>query len=328
MKNQEKNKEKEWQCTGCKIDISEEQVNALPCDICNKWSCRTCLQMPEEAFNWIKENMDAHPFICQSCSPKVAEIKELLELKNITHDLQTKVDAVEKQQKLDKDRFEAMALQIKDLTDALKKQNKDFTTLSDTVSEAKVKALNIEDFPDLLATNHPANLLQMITTKVQPTLKPLINNQITERDQIFAMKKHLVISGMPENTVDQEDSVKFTQMIKDEMDLIVEVESVERIPRKPESASTQPKLLRVVLKDMKIRKAILSKATSLRNSSNEYIKNNIYIRPELTKLQMEESKNLTTLLRAKRTENPGKKYKIYRGEIIETTPQPIVTPQD
>ena len=68
---------------------------------------------------------------------------------------------------------------------------------------------------------------------------------------------------------------------------------------------------------MKTRKEILSKATTLRPSENVLVKDIVYIRPELTKSQLEQSKNLTALLRTKRTENPTRKFKIYRGEIIE-----------
>ena len=82
---------------------------------------------------------------------------------------------------------------------------------------------------------------------------------------------------------------------------------------------------------MKMRKTILSKATSLRQSANDHVKQHLYIRPELTNKQLEESKNLTTLLRAKKIAYPQGKFKIYRGEIIEViitpTPEVVATPE-
>ena len=187
----------------------------------------------------------------------------------------------------------------------------------------KVKTLSEEDFPSFLASNPPQKMIEMISSHMHPALKPMINTEISERDQIEAIKHNLIISGIPENLNVQDDLIKFTQMIKDEMDIIAEIESAERIPRKTESDN--PKLLRVVFKEMKMRKAVLSKATTLRQSENEDVKTKVFIRPELTKRQLEESKNLTTQLRAKRKDNPLRTFKIYRGKIIETNvPQPVI----
>lgn len=315
---------KEWQCTQCKKDISDDEEEALPCEICDIWRCRECINIPAKVYKYLEANSEAFPFICTTCSPKLPEMREMMELKNTIHTLQEKVDSLEnkqKQQQLDQTRLVTLELQVEELTKAQKSQGEVSKLMSETVSEIKARRIDSIDFPELLAENPPQKLLEMITTHVQPTLKPMINTEISERDQIEAIKMNLIISGMPENTNPGDDETKFTQMIKDEMDLVVELESVERLQRK--TANNTPKMLRVVFKDMRMRKAILSKATTLRNSTNDYVKKNIYIRPDLTKKQLEESKNLSDQLRAKRDANPGRKYKIYRGRIIETNlPQP------
>ena len=150
----------------------------------------------------------------------------------------------------------------------------------------KANSLQAEHFPDLMAANSSPQFIEMLTQQVQPALKPMIRTQISERDQIEAIKHNLIISGMEENTTPEEDKEKFVQLIQDEMQLTVEVDTVERLGRKQESEN--PTLLRVVLNSMKTRKQILSKATTLRQSANEHVKTKIFIRPELTTTQLEE----------------------------------------
>ena len=240
--------------------------------------------------------------------------------------MQKKLEAVELKQDEDNKSLIAMQLQMEELTKANKNHTKLLKDVNETLGDMKAKSLNAEQFPDLLTSNPPQKFLDMITKHVQPTIKPIVNTEMSERDQIDEIKHNLMISGMAHNATPEADIEKFTQLVKDEMDLIVEIESAARIDRK--EVNEKPKLLRVVFKSMKMRKAVLSKAVTLRQSLNDHVKKDIYIRPELTKKQLEESKNLNTQLRAIRNDNPTKKYKIYRGEIIELTPPTIPIQQD
>ena len=311
---QEESKEK---CKHCNKDVEEEEAEALGCEICDRWSCIQCIKLPIEVFRYLENNGDAFPFICKDCTPKLTETKELLK----------KVSAIEKQQQEDQSRFTSLQVQINQLVESQQKQTKENKGLSETISVMKAKSMNLEEFPDLLTANQPQakKLVEMITQHVQPALKPIITTEISERDKIEAIKHNLIISGMEDNEDQTQDEEKFIKMIEDEMDLTIEVESTERVPRK--NVSESPKLLRVIFKDLRTRKSILSKATTLRNSQDDHVKENVYIRPELTFLQLEESKNLTKSLRAKRTTNPNKTFKIYRGKIIEVTTQPEETPE-
>lgn len=309
-------------CLHCNTDVTGDGIEALGCEICDQWSCRDCIKVPPDVYRYLEQNTEAFPFICKVCTPKLPEFKEMVEVKQ-------KIASIDKKQQEDNNRITALELQVAELLKAKSKNTEDVQQINLTISEMKASTLSQEDFPELLAANPPQKLVEMISKQVQPSLKPMINTEISERDQIDAIKHNLMISGIAESVNDEEDSTRFTQMIKDEMDLIVEVESVERIQRKTET--DEPKLLRVVFKDMKMRKGILSKATTLRNSANEHVKKKVYIRPELTKKQLEESKNLSTQLRAKRAEaeNQGRTFKIYRGKIIETTlPTPEIETQE
>ena len=54
----------------------------------------------------------------------------------------------------------------------------------------------------------------------------------------------------------------------------------------------------------------------------------IYIRPDLTVKQREESKNLRMRLKETRDQNPDKTYMIKNYKIIETTQPPGTTPEE
>jgi hypothetical protein len=273
-------------CIYCHEDMSGDDVDALACEICDLWSCRDCINVPADVYKFLEETTDNFPFICKVCTPRLPEMREMFDLKKSHADLQEKVSTVETKQQQDETRLTTLELQVEELTTSHQTQTAEVRQLNETITEMKAKSLDTEGFPDLLTANPPQKFLDMITKHVHPAMKPLINTQISEREKIEFIKHNLVISGMAENTNTQDDAVKFTQMIKDEMDLIVDVESTERLQRKTESE--KPKLLKVVLKDMKMRKAILSKAVTLRNSQNEHVKTEIYIRPELTSNQLEE----------------------------------------
>lgn len=247
------------------------------------------------------------PYICKVCTPQLPELKGFADLKKSHSDLKKKVEDMESGYA---NRFKALELSLEELTKASKEQTTATTNLGSTLSEIKA-----QEYPALFTENPPQSFLQMLTKHVTPTLKPMINTEISERDQIEQIKHNLIISGMAESDVPGQDAANVMKLIKDEMNLIVKVETTSRIPRKEESDT--PRLLRAVFDDMKVRKSILSKAVTLRESQNEQVKKGVFIRPELTKTQLEESKNLTTTLRAMRQANPTKKYKIYRGKIIE-----------
>ena len=169
-------------------------------------------------------------------------------------------------------------------------------------------------------------------------MRPALQTEITEYDKIQFIKLNLVCSGIKESDLtdeeeaEVEDRTAFINLIKDEFNIIPDVEKVKRFGRKKipteENAAPQPRLLKICMKDQRTRKLILSKAVTLRNSDTEYVSQNVYIRPDQTLKQQEESKNLRDQLKLKRQQNPEKTFKIYRGQVKEVTmPQepPVVT---
>ena len=154
-------------------------------------------------------------------------------------------------------------------------------------------------------------------------------------EKIHAIKKNLICSGIKESTqagdneASAEDKTAFINLIREEFSIEAAVEKVERCGNKrnptDEDPSPKPRLLKIFLKDLRTKKLILSKAVTLRESEDDYTKNNIYIRPDQTIKQQEESKNLRDQLKLKRQQNQvqGKTFKIQRGKIVEIEAVPV-----
>ena len=95
------------------------------------------------------------------------------------------------------------------------------------------------------------------------------------------------------------------------------IESIEWCGRKRAGDQEKPRLVKIKLRTQDNRKKILSKAKLLRESPDDYTQKQIYIRPDQTRKQQQDSKNLRDALRQMRLENPEKEYKIYRNQITE-----------
>ena len=75
--------------------------------------------------------------------------------------------------------------------------------------------------------------------------------------------------------------------------------------------------IKIVMENTDSKKQILSKAAQLREIPQDDPYAKIYIRPDLTKLQLEESKNLYQQLVKTREKHPTQTWKIVKGKIQE-----------
>ena len=158
-------------------------------------------------------------------------------------------------------------------------------------------------------------------TRGQEKIQNIVKTQMDEQAEIEKIKKNLVLSGMKEMENEEEDKTNVLTLLEQHLDVTADISTVERMgkPRKqkPGEDPPLPRLLKLTFITQRSRKEVLSKAPKLRQSADNYIKKYIYIRPDLTKRQQEDSKNLRDLLGKIRNENPTKKYKIHRYKIIE-----------
>ena len=300
------------ECRQCNTTITEDDPS-IECDICKDFTCLECTEVPTDIYNYLVEKEADIPYICASCKEDIPKFRELLGLRNKYNVLEVEVT------KLKQD----LATQELKITNYEENQVK----LNARLEELEKTPFNTH-FPALLEENHPENQQsQQMRNFIQNHVKPVLHNEIGEFEQIQAIKKNLVCSGIVESNseddtqIEADDRLAFINLIKDEFNIVPAVEKVERCGRKreptDEEPTPKPRLLKIFMKDQRTRKDILSKAVTLRNSASEHVKQEVFIKPDQTIKQQRESKNLRVHLKELKNQNPQKKYKIYRGEIKE-----------
>ena len=149
-------------------------------------------------------------------------------------------------------------------------------------------------------------------------LSSIVRSEVSERAEMDKLKMNLVISGIAELVPnnDNADKEAVTTLLEEELNITLDLSSTERIG----NSTDQTRLLRLKFATQRSRKEVLSKAVQLRNSATDHTKNNVYVRPDLTRKQQLESKNLRDLLRKTRADNPGQTYKISKNKIECTSP--------
>ena len=115
-------------CIHCHEDMRGDDMEALGCEICDMWSCRNCINVPEDVYKFLEESPENFPFICKVCTPKLPEIKEMFEL-------QKRVATIETKQQQDETRLAALELQVGELTTA-------HQTKADEVKQLKIPVRN------------------------------------------------------------------------------------------------------------------------------------------------------------------------------------------
>ena len=315
MKLRDRTKKKEpAKCKECEDPISADD-RALDCDVCKEFICLNCTELDDEVYTYLMEKEVDVPFMCKPCKSDIPKIRELMGLKEKYNALNQEMDKLKTDLATQKVKFQNQEENMKTLTERL------------AALENRPVA-NAVDFPNLLDANQPQQIQQFVNTH----LRPVLQNEISEHERIHAIKKNLICSGIKESEqprdadADREDKAAFINLMNEEFNIVPDVEKVERCGKKrtptDEDPHPKPRLLKIFLKDLRTKKLILSKAVTLRNSENDYTKNEIYIRPDQTLKQQEESKNLRDQLKLRRQQNPAKTFKIKRGIIVEIEPEP------
>ena len=184
--------------------------------------------------------------------------------------------------------------------------------------ENKVKEQNLISFPVLPATDGAMETNQDQPTVNQQYFRELVNSQVAEMEDIKKRKFQLIIQNLKEANSPDEDRQQ-TKELLDLLKIDEEIHIVELI-RMGKIKTDRPRLIRVTFQDLAIKRKILAKATTLRNIPEESKFANVYIKPNLTAQQLQESKNLQEELRVRRLEEPNKRFKIQRGKIVQVTP--------
>ena len=332
-------------CRVCKAYLKKKPQNfneeSISCDCCSYWVHAVCAQLDEGKHAAISKH-NLHWF-CQHCEVGAGNLfaiisqlkKDVEALKREIHDKETENSITNRLSICEKDgknlTEQVSACQKATLPDdqreLMKKQileeikaDKSFTNSAG----AKTPEVNTEqlkkDIVQQLQTapdrnkNNPWNLPPG-STKETPNLKEIVSDEMKELREIEKIKNNLVISGIQEDE-ERDDLDTVMNIIRDELEIEAEITSLERCGKKRPD-STTPRPIKLVMSNPVNRRKILSKAKILRESEDEDIKSNVYIRPDQTRKQQEQSKNLRDQRRELIAANPGKKYVIKNNAVIE-----------
>ena len=165
-----------------------------------------------------------------------------------------------------------------------------------------------------------ASTRQIVREEMQeqvPT-REVIREEMYENELRQAKKNNIVILNLSETRLDQEnaDMTRINHLIQTKLNLDFVITNVKRMGTyNPERVRP----IKITIERMEDKKLILSKATTLRELPEQDEFARVYIRPDLTKKQLTESKNLYAELKKIRDDQPEKRWKIFRGRIVEVT---------
>lgn len=346
-------KSKDCLCGTCNKQVNDGD-KALECEVCLQWFHTKCQKVSTKLYNALSDEGDSCAWYCTACKcgakqlrlqiislqrdqmaiesnlKKVTEITqnnltEIISLKSNIRDMDTKYERS----------YNGLLDRVNDLipsanvTDEVKKRLEDMEESFDARLN-KLEGLiegnsSVKDTTmNYAGATAEVAALEIKIDKLSNTLKTYQNNGATndtralrqglsELEDIEKRKLNLVVFNLPEAGNPDGDIEKFKTMIKDEFKLSVKVKEATRLGRRNED---KPRMLRIRLEALSEKKLILSKAKDLRVSTDT-IYSTVYIRPDLTKKQLEESKNLREQLKDKRSKDSTKKWTIRRGEIVE-----------
>ena len=315
----------------CDENPAEFKDESMECDCCHRWIHVVCAKMQKGKRDAISKYKLR--WFCDKCEVGAASLYEMcvgiraeqVKLREDVSKLETRVINCEKESSSTLTRLATC-----------EKTNSELSTRI-----TNVKASVLSDLKTDTSENNPLTTLknelkaEIAATKQQtpwklssaggsagstPDLRKIINDEVKEEVKeakaLQAIKNNIIISGIPESDNDVADVNK---LISEELSIVPAIDTVLRLG-KPNP--DRPRLLKVVISNSENRQKILLKAKDLRKSTCKETREKVYIRPDQTKKQQLESKNLRDDLRARRLQNPTKVYKIVKGVIEESETPP------
>ena len=185
--------------------------------------------------------------------------------------------------------------------------------------EEKVKTMKEkQEFPNL---GSPDSEMDEVFVKTNQNKSKEVMAIVLEREEQQKRKKDLMISNLKEAPTADADK-KQVQDLFVAMGLNKEIRVTEMIRLGKPNSQNNRRMVRITVETLEMKREVLAKATTLRHvpENNRFYK--VYVRPNLTKKQLEDSKNLQDKLEVVKKKYPNQKFKITRGEIVEIKENP------
>ena len=343
-------------CGTCQTGVCDND-RTLECEVCLVQYHVKCQSVSAKLYEALQDNGGCCAWYCQACREGVKQLRlQIIALQRDQLSIKASVDRVVVQANQNSSEVALLKSDLTETEKRLEKYNSEMlsgldtiilkSTVSNAETDGRISALqaNIEKRLDQLeklsgsTSSGPvvprsyaeaAGGMEALENRLDELAAVVKSNQakttatdtralkrgLTELEDIESRKLNLVVFNLPEAGSTDDDINAFKELIKSEFNLSVKLQAAIRLGRKSDA---RPRMLRVTLEEGSERKLILAKARYLRASESE-VHAKVFIRPDLTKSQLEHSKNLSAQLQEKRAAFPDKKWMIKRSEIVEVT---------
>ena len=173
----------------------------------------------------------------------------------------------------------------------------------------RIQTLETVDMPETYSNAGTHTISERDSSRLQYKIR----QEISEIEDIQSRKFNLILHNLPESDTEQDDIQGVHNLFGAEFHIRTKIVSLTRLGR---PSANRIRLLKVQLPTIAEKKQILAKAKELRDSTHE-VHSKVYIRPDMTKRQLEDSKNLHACLQQKRMSYPDKKWTIRKGEVVD-----------
>ena len=269
-------------CISCCNVFTGEDDKLMECERCDSWFCIECLDMSELVYNVMVERKDSHWFCSECEKPAITAVKT------------------------DKDIEERCAAYMTSITNRLEKIE------SSLERKADVEQVNRLDqrMRSLENKRIPENSEQVATNTISET--------ISEQRERENRANNIILFNIPES--DKQDPQERT---REDTDFVMDVfqameiedrDLIEKCIRIGRKVSGRSRLTRVTLKHQGTKGNILRKSRALENTDQF---SEVYIRPDLTRLQRTEQRVLREELKSRRDKGEDNIF-IRRGKIVQT----------
>ena len=284
----------------------------------------------------VKSLQSDHEKLANKVSTNTSDVKSI---RNKQNNAKTDIDSLKGNQTANEARFKALTDRLNALEPSLK--NDVNAMIDEKLNKFKednlpaekendrgnvkqiVNKLVVEEFNKLKDDNFPAlpdnmevdNQSATNTHYSQSTFENKVNDIFKENKEIEKRKNQLIIMNFKENQNAEADKKEVRELFN--MLNVNEELLIERADRMGEKRNDgKPRFLRVDMKSVHMKRKVLEKASQLRDVPETHKFHKVFIKPNLTKNQQAQSKNLQAQLMKERDKNPGVNMKIHRGKII------------
>ena len=176
----------------------------------------------------------------------------------------------------------------------------------------QIPAINNQSIQSNMEADAPVNREIFSAPQAQEQIQTnKLPEDLSERERINQKKLNLIVYNFIETGSTTEDAAKVERMIQEYLNVATTIKETSRIGPF-QDGRTRPLLLK--FNSLFEKRQVLTKAINLRQFENT---KGVYIKPDLTFNQIEESKNLVEQLKKRRLDQPETDWTIRRGRIVE-----------